>query len=126
MPVALLRVGAVAVAAKANARWPTRLRFVREPSFFFSWVVIELAAWWLVLEATAFAGLAGAGGLRGLAGWAGAALIVVSWAALAGLIVVSARTSATLRAAGAPPGGAVKVPHTPAILPFPLTPPPPP
>jgi len=121
MPVALLLVGAVALAAKANARWPTRLRFVREPSFFFSWVVIELAAWWLVLEATAFAGLAGAGGLRGLAGWAGAALIVVSWAALAGLIVVSARTSATLRAAGAPPGGTVRFPHSQVIFPFLLT-----
>src|SRR5260370_38615566 len=118
MPVALLLVGAVALAAKANARWPTRLRFVREPSFFFSWVVIELAAWWLVLEATAFAGLAGAGGLRGLAGWAGAALIVVSWAVLAGLIVVSTRTSATLRAAGAPPGGPGRVPPHPRLFPF--------
>src|SRR5260370_35876872 len=104
MPVALLLVGAVALAAKANARWPTRLRFVREPSFFFSWVVIELAAWWLVLEATALAGLAGAGGLPGLAGWAGAALIVVSWAEPVRRIMDSWRTSEAPLAAGSDPG----------------------
>src|SRR5260370_35115343 len=103
MPVALLLVGAVALAAKANARWPTRLRFVREPSFFFSWVVIELAAWWLVLEGTAFAGLAGAGALRGLAGWAGPAPIGVSCAARAGPSRGPARTSPTAPPAGAPP-----------------------
>ncbi len=121
MPVALLVIGVVALAAKANAYWPTRLRLVMAPSFFFSWIVIELAGWWLAIEVAAFAGLAAAGALHGWAGWAGAAMMAVSWAALAWLIVISSRTSATLRAVGAPPGGPVLFPHSQVIFPFLLT-----
>ena len=121
MPVALFVIGVVALAAKANAYWPTRLRFVKAPSFFFSWIVIELAGWWLVLEVATFVALAAAGALHGWAGWTSAGLMVVSWAALAWLIVVSTRTSATLRAAGAPPGGRVRFPHSQVIFPFLLT-----
>jgi acetyl esterase/lipase len=118
MPLALFVIGVLAVAAKANACWPTRLRFLRDPSFFFSWIVIELAGWWLVLEATATAGLAAAGACRGWAGWAGVAMMAVSWAVLARLIAVSGRTSATLRAAGAPAGGPARFPRSQVIFPF--------
>jgi acetyl esterase/lipase len=121
MPVALFVIGGVALAGKANACWPTRLRYLRDPSFFFSWIVIELAGWWLVLEAAAGAGLVAAGALQGWAGWAGAAMIVVSLAVLARLIAVSGQTSATLRAAGAPPGGPVRFPRSHVIFPFLLT-----
>src|SRR6266566_4259725 len=121
MPVALFVVGGVALAGKANACWPTRTRFLRDPSFFFSWIVIELAGWWLVLEATAVTGLAAAGALRGWAGWAGATMMVVSLVVLARFIAVSGRTSATLRAAGAPPGGPVRFPRNQVIFPFLLT-----
>ncbi len=121
MPVALFVIGVVALAAKLNAYRPTRLRFLREPSFFFSWIVIELAGWWLALEVVATAVLAAAGALHGWAGWAGLALMVVSWSALVRLIVISGRTSATLRAAGAPPRSQVRFPHSQVIFPFLLT-----
>ena len=121
MPVALFVIGVVAIAAKANAYWPTRLRFVKAPSFFFCWIVIELAGWWLVLQVAAVAGLAAAGALRGWAGWAGLATMAVTWAALGGLIVMSGRTSAELRAAGAPPGGPVRFPRSQVLFPFLLT-----
>ncbi|HUK72110.1 MAG TPA: alpha/beta hydrolase [Streptosporangiaceae bacterium] len=121
MSAVLLVIGLVALAAKLNAYRPTRLRFLREPSFFFSWIVIELAGWWLALEVAAAAGLTAAGALRGWAGWVGLALLVVSWAALVRLIVISGRTSATLRAAGAPPDCPVGFPHSQVIFPFLLT-----
>jgi acetyl esterase/lipase len=121
MPVALFVIGVVALAAKLNAYRPTRLRFMREPSFFFSWIVIELAGWWLALEVAATAVLAAAGALHSWAGWAGLALMVVSWSALVRLIVISGRTSATLRAAGAPPRSQVRFPHSQVIFPFLLT-----
>ncbi len=126
MPVALFVIGVVALAAKANACRPARLRFLRDPSFFFSWIVIELAGWWLVLEVAAVAALLAAGAAGGWAGWnwagwAGAAMMVVSWAVLGRLIAVSGRTSATLRAAGAPPGGPVRFPRSHVIFPFLLT-----
>ncbi len=121
MPVALFVIGLVALAAKANAFWPTRLRLLRDPSFFFCWIVSELAAWWLVIEVALVAGLVAAGALHGWAGWAGFAMMAVSWAALARLIVISGRTSATLRAAGAPPGGPVRFPRSQVIFPFLLT-----
>ncbi len=121
MPAVVFVIGVVALAAKLNAYRPTRLRYLREPSFFFSWLAIELAGWWLVLEVGATAALAAAGAVRGWAGWTGLAMMVVSWAALGWLIVISARTSATLRAAGAPPGGPVRFPHSQVIFPFLLT-----
>jgi acetyl esterase/lipase len=51
MPAALLVIGVVAVAAKWNAYRPTRNRWLMLPSFFFSLIVIELAGWWLAIEA---------------------------------------------------------------------------
>ena len=81
MPTVLFALAVVAVGATVNAYRPTRLRFLKDPSFFFSWIVIELAGWWLVLDVTAVAGLAAAGALRGWAGWAGLAMTAVTWAA---------------------------------------------
>jgi acetyl esterase/lipase len=121
VPAALFVIGVVVLAAKANASRPTRLRYLREPSFFFSWIVIELAPWWLVIEAATLVGLVAAGGLEGWDGWTGAALIVASWILLGWIIVLSARTSATLRAAGAPPGGQVRFPRIQVVFPFLLT-----
>ena len=122
MPVALFVIGVVALAGTANACWPTRLRYLRDPSFFFSWIVIELAGWWLVLEVATVTGLLAAGAGRGWAGWAGAAMMVVNVAVLVRLIAISARTSATLQAAGAPPGGApARFPRSHVIFPFLLT-----
>jgi acetyl esterase/lipase len=122
MPVALFVIGVVALAGKANACWPTRARYLRDPSFFFSWIVIELAGWWLAIEVATVAGLLAAGAGHGWAGWAGAAMMVVSWAVLAWLIAVSARTSATLHAAGAPPADTpARFPRSHVIFPFLLT-----
>ncbi len=124
MPAVLLVIGALALAADLNAYRPTRLRWLMMPSFFFSWIVIELAAWWLVIEIAVTIAAAAGGGLRGRdawAGWAGLAMMAVSVAALAWLIVVSGRTSATLRAAGAPPGSPVPFPRSQVILPFLMT-----
>lgn len=117
MPGALLVTGLVALAATANAYRPTRLRGLTLPSFFFSMMVIEQAGWWLVIEVAVTIGLAAAGGLHGAAGWAGVAMMVLSWAALAGIIATAGRTSATLRAAGVPPGGPVPFPRAQVACP---------
>jgi acetyl esterase/lipase len=124
MQAALLVIGALALAADVNAYRPTRLRWVSMPSFFFSWIVIELAGWWLAIEIAVTAAAVAGGALAGpdaWAGWAGLAVMAVSWAALVRLIVVSGRTSVTLRAAGAPPGSPVPFPHSHVIFPFLLT-----
>jgi acetyl esterase/lipase len=124
MSAALLVIGAAAVAAKWNAYRPTRNRWLMLPSFFFGWIVIELAGWWLAIEAGVAAAAVAGGALRGpaaWAGWCGLALMAVSCAALIAIIAVSGRTSAALRAAGAPPGrscGGPAFPRSHVIFPF--------
>jgi acetyl esterase/lipase len=117
MPVALLVTGLVVLAATANAWRPTRLRIFVLPSFFFSMLVIEQAAWWLVADAALTIGLAAAGGVHGAAGWAGLAMLAASAVALAALVAANARTSATLRAAGAPAGSPVPFPRAHVLCP---------
>ncbi|MGE5292302.1 MAG: alpha/beta hydrolase fold domain-containing protein [Micromonosporaceae bacterium] len=124
MPAALLVIGAAALAVKWNAYRPTRMRWLMLPSFFFSWIVIELAGWWLVIEAAVAAGAVTGGALRGRAawaGWSGLAMMAASCAALAATIALSGRTSAALRAAGAPPGSPVGFPRSHVIFPFLMT-----
>ena len=124
MPAALLVIGAAALAVKWNAYRPTRMRWIMLPSFFFSWIVIELAGWWLAFEAGVTGEAVAGGALRGgaaWAGWLGLAMMAASCAALAAIIGLSGRTSAALRAAGAPPGSPVAFPRSHVIFPFLMT-----
>ena len=56
-------------------------------SFFASWLTIELAPVWLVLEIGLAALLVWAGALDRIVGWIGMALLVVSWIGLIFLYV---------------------------------------
>ncbi len=57
-----------------------RLLFV--PSFFASWLTIELAWWHLFWEAAGAAALIGLGALERPIGWVGLAVAIVNWVAL--------------------------------------------
>jgi acetyl esterase/lipase len=113
-----LAIGVLALIATANALRPTPLHVLRMPSFFASWLVIELAGWCLLLALIVTGGFAAAGALHGWAGWTGLAAIAVSCAGLCWVIARAGRTSAALRAAGVPPASPVRFPRAHVLFPF--------
>jgi acetyl esterase/lipase len=78
MDTVLLVVGAVCVLHAVNALAPRKGRLLLIPSFFASWLTIELAPWWLVWQVVVGAALVLGDGLSSGRGWAGLALLVVS------------------------------------------------
>lgn len=92
VPTVLLVVGIVALLHTVNAFRPSRNKFLLAPSFFASWLTIELAGWWLFWEVVAGIGLVAAGGLESTRGWIGLGCLAL---AAAGLVAILARARGT-------------------------------
>lgn len=74
----LLVVGVVALVHALNALAPRKGRLLLLPSFFASWLTIELAPWWLAWHVVGGGLLVAAGGLDETRGWVGLGLLVAS------------------------------------------------
>lgn len=90
MDTVLLVVGIVCVLHAVNALAPRRGRLLLIPSFFASWLTIELAPWWVAWQVVVGATLVVGDGLSSARGWVGLGLLVVSVVAH-GLIIQRAR-----------------------------------
>ena len=104
-----------------NARYPSRNKWFLAPSFFSSWLTIELAWQHLVLQLAGTIVLAVFGALGSWPGWVGLAISLVSWAALVGMVMQGRRSTVTMRDAlidtvGEEPGP--RVPKSSLLLPF--------
>jgi acetyl esterase/lipase len=89
IPVLLLVGNLIGAAFTLNAFMPVRgERRLLVPSFFASWLTMELAGHHLLWQVLVTAVLVGLGGLDNYLGWAGLALGIVSWI---GLIVLIAQ-----------------------------------
>ncbi len=98
MSWALLIVGVWCAVHALNAWRPVRRnRMLYLWSFFASWITIEGAPLWLVVEAVVAALLVWGGALANPAGWVGLVLVVASWLYQLGLLVQgrATRTIAT-------------------------------
>ena len=78
MDTVLLVVGIVCVLHAVNALAPRKGRLLLIPSFFASWLTIELAPWWLGWQVVVGAVLVVGDGLSSARGWIGLALLAVS------------------------------------------------
>ena len=92
MDTALLVVGALGVLLGVNAFFPTRNRLLMVPSFFASWLAIELAPWYLFWQAVALVVLVVNGALDDTSGWIGLGLSIIAIALWVGIIVRTRRT----------------------------------
>jgi len=92
VPTALLVVGIVSSVHAANALFPRRGRLSLGPSFFMSWLTIELAPWWLFWEVVAGVALVLRGGLDEPRGWVGLGLLAAGAAALVAIVVRARQT----------------------------------
>lgn len=90
MDTVLLVVGIVCVLHAVNALAPRKGRLLLVPSFFASWLTIELAPWWLLWQVVVGVLLVANDGLSSTQGWVGLGLLVVSIAVHA-LIIQRAR-----------------------------------
>lgn len=116
MSTALLVVGIVCALHAANALAPRKGRLLLVPSFFASWLTIELAPWWLFWEVVVGAGLVAGGGLDDAAtGWTGLALLIASAVALVSIIATARKTHLHLADAD----GAVELDPDHSPSPFP-------
>jgi acetyl esterase/lipase len=115
VPTVLLIVGIVCVAHVVNAVRPRRGRVTLAPSFFASWLTIELAPWWAFWQVVGGIFLVATGGLDEWWGWVGLGLLVVATVGLLGIIAGSRRTHLHLSEAD----GGVEVDPDHAPVPFP-------
>jgi acetyl esterase/lipase len=99
MDTALLVVGILCALSAVNALAPRKGRLLLVPSFFASWLTIELAPWWLLWQAIALAVLVPTGGLESTRGWIGLGLVVASAAALVVVVVRARHTTLQVSAA---------------------------
>jgi acetyl esterase/lipase len=118
MEIAFLVIGVLALVVTANAIRPVGRNMLRMPSFFASWLAIELAGWCLLLELVVAGVLVAVGALHGWAGWTGLATIALSCAGLCWVIARAGRTSAALAAAGVSPRGSARFPRAHVLFPF--------
>jgi acetyl esterase/lipase len=88
----LLIVGIVSLLHAVNALAPRRDRVLLLPSFFASWLTIELAPWWVFWQVVAGVALVAAGALDEPTGWVGLALLAAASMVLAGIIATARRT----------------------------------
>ncbi len=79
-----------------NALHPTRHQYGFVPSFFASWLTIELAEVHLVWEAVATALFISNGALDEPVGWLAAAVMAASWVGLLTVVLASRRTAPSL------------------------------
>ena len=99
MDTAFLVVGAIGLLLGINAWYPTRNRLLMVPSFFGSWLAVELAPWYLFWQVAAAAVFLANGALDEARGWIGLALSVLAVALWVAIIVRARRTVLVLRAA---------------------------
>jgi acetyl esterase/lipase len=124
MATALLVCGILAAVTVLNARAPRRGRLWLLPSFFTSWLTIELAPWALFWQIVTTVGLVAAGALDGGSeGWVGLGLMVGSWAGLVEVIASARRTTVTMNEAQAeleldPDDTAPPFPRSHVVFPF--------
>ena len=90
MDSVLLVVGIVCALHALNALTPRKGRLLLIPSFFMSWLTIELAPWWLAWQVVVGAVLVAGDGLASTQGWVGLGLLVAS-IVVHGLIIQRAR-----------------------------------
>jgi acetyl esterase/lipase len=96
----LLGAGALGVVHALNARHPVRHNAVLfVPSFFASWLTIELALHHIVIGVLIMIGLVAAGALDSAAGWVGLGLMVVTELLLAQIAFAARRTVVLVRGA---------------------------
>lgn len=99
MSTGLLVAGIVGLVHAVNALAPRKGRLTLVPSFFMSWLAIELAPWWLFWHAVVGAWLVAAGGLDETRGWVGLGLLALSAAIHAGIVARARRTTLQVSAA---------------------------
>jgi acetyl esterase/lipase len=121
MDTVLLVVGAVCALHAANALAPRKGRLLLLPSFFASWLTIELAPWWLLWHVVVGGALVAAGGLDGGRGWAGLGLLLASIAGHSAIIQRARHT--TLQVSEAileldPDDDAPTFPRSKVVFPF--------
>lgn len=93
MPTALLVAGIVGLVHAVNALAPRKGRLLLVPSFFMSWLAIELAPWWLLWHAVLGAWFVAAGALDEPRGWVGLGLLVASAAVHVGIVLRARHTT---------------------------------
>ncbi|HVX17755.1 MAG TPA: alpha/beta hydrolase [Acidimicrobiales bacterium] len=95
----LLALGSVSALFTVNARYPSRNRWLVAPSFFASWLTIELAPQLLLGQAAIAAVLCVFGALGSAPGWVGLVLCALSWVGLLAMVAQAQRSASTMRAA---------------------------
>jgi acetyl esterase/lipase len=90
---ALLVLGVLAALHVLNAHFPRRGRVLLVPSFFASWLTIELAPWWLAWSLVLAAVFVAGDALEETAGWIGLGLTLASCAGLVAIIVAARKTT---------------------------------
>ncbi|MCB9373187.1 MAG: alpha/beta hydrolase [Microthrixaceae bacterium] len=117
-----LLVSAVGFAFTVNAFLPTNNRVFLVPSFFASWMTIELAGHHLVWQAVATVVFVRLGALDAWPGWVGLALTALSWVGLWILLIRGRRAAVTMREAMEDliedTGAAPRVPKRHVFVPF--------
>ena len=105
-----------------NAFLPTNNRVLLVPSFFASWMTIELAGHHLVWQAVATLVFIRLGALDSWPGWVGLGLTILSWIGLWVLVVRGRKAAVTMRDAMedlvAPGSDAPRVPKRHVFVPF--------
>src|SRR5262245_2915418 len=92
MATALLILGIVSAVCTVNAFAPRKGRLLLVPSFFASWLTIELAPWWLFWDVVLGVAFVAGGALEETRGWIGLVLLVLSAAGLVATILRSRKT----------------------------------
>ena len=92
MATALLILGVLAAVGTLNALAPRKGRLLQIPSFFASWLTIELAPWWLLFEVVLGAVFVAGGALDDARGWIGLGLLAVSVVGLVAIVLRARKT----------------------------------
>jgi acetyl esterase/lipase len=92
-----LIVAIVCSLATLNAFIPVRARLLMIPSFFATWLTIELAPWLLFWDVVAVIAFSAAGAVEGARGWIALGLAVANAVGLTFLILRARRTVVTMR-----------------------------
>jgi acetyl esterase/lipase len=93
MATALLIVGIVCVLHVVNALAPRKGRVLLIPSFFASWLTIELAPWWALWQVVVGAVLVAGGALDEPRGWIGLGLLAAATVGMLGIAWRARRTN---------------------------------
>lgn len=125
MGIAAFVVGVACLLHALNALFPRRERLLLLPSFFASWLTIELAPWWLFWEAVAAVVLIAGGALDDGWGIAGLVLLAISAALLVGIIAKARKTNLHLADAHEaieldPEHSPVPFPRSAVVFPLPI------